>query len=76
MAGNVREWVADPWHPDYTSAPANGSVWGGGDASLRVVRGGSFRDPAAKLRSAAREAIAADYKDQVTGFRVVRRLAR
>ena len=74
MAGNVREWVADPWHSDYQNAPRDGSVWAGGEAGLRVVRGGSFADPAGKLRSAAREGLPVEQRDRLTGFRVARRL--
>ena len=40
MAGNVWEWVADPWHGDFVGAVADGSTWDGGDAGLRVIRGG------------------------------------
>ena len=38
--GNVWEWCEDNWHADYTGAPQDGSVWQGGDISLRVLRGG------------------------------------
>ncbi len=27
MHGNVYEWVADCWHPDYVGAPADGRAW-------------------------------------------------
>src|SRR5262249_449287 len=42
MHGNVWEWVEDNWHPHYQGAPTDGSVWQGGDSSLRVQRGGSW----------------------------------
>ena len=43
MSGNVREWCADHWHENYNGAPTDGSAWvTGGDASRRVVRGGSW----------------------------------
>jgi formylglycine-generating enzyme required for sulfatase activity len=42
MHGNVWEWCEDNWHADYNGAPEDGSVWPGGDASLRVLRGGSW----------------------------------
>ena len=46
MHGNVYEWCADPWHDNYEGAPTDGSVWDGGNTSLRVLRGGSwYYDP-------------------------------
>ena len=48
MHGNVWEWVEDPWHDNYRGTPpTDGSTWReGGDASRRVVRGGSwYYDP-------------------------------
>ena len=39
MAGNVWEWVADPYHADYTGAPTDGSAWEPGDEAVRGVRG-------------------------------------
>ena len=45
MSGNVDEWCADHWHENYNGAPNDGSAWvTGGDASRRVVRGGSWYD--------------------------------
>jgi formylglycine-generating enzyme required for sulfatase activity len=72
--GNVWEWVADNWHPNYLSAPAGVSAWTGGDASLRVVRGGSWSSGAAALRSANRECFPVDHRDYNIGFRVLRTL--
>ncbi|MGE0384699.1 MAG: SUMF1/EgtB/PvdO family nonheme iron enzyme [Gammaproteobacteria bacterium] len=69
MVGNVREWVADAWHDSHAGAPADGSARSGG--TMRVVRGGSFRNGADALRSAAREPRPADGSDDETGFRVV-----
>jgi len=72
MAGNVREWVQDSWYPDYVGAPVDGSARGSDDDPLGVVRGGSYKDPGTKLRSAARESLGRHHRDKVTGFRVVR----
>jgi eukaryotic-like serine/threonine-protein kinase len=58
MHGNVAEWCRDLFRPDAKEGP-------------RVIRGGSFRDPASAARSAARERLAPlDRRDWV-GFRVV-----
>jgi formylglycine-generating enzyme required for sulfatase activity len=44
MEGNVWEWVEDIWHDSYEGAPADGSAWlQGGDATYRVIRGGSWQ---------------------------------
>ncbi|MDM8559830.1 SUMF1/EgtB/PvdO family nonheme iron enzyme [Candidatus Parabeggiatoa sp. HSG14] len=38
-AGNVREWIFDSWHKDYTNAPNDGRIWAeGADKSYRVLR--------------------------------------
>jgi formylglycine-generating enzyme required for sulfatase activity len=44
MLGNVREWVADCWHSDYTAAPSTGfPAWTTEcDKEFRVNRGGSY----------------------------------
>ncbi len=42
MAGNAWEWCMDNWHGNYNGAPVDGSAWGGGDTSYRVLRGGSW----------------------------------
>ena len=74
VAGNVREWVADAWIENYGGAPGDGSARSG-PGSLRVVRGGSYRDTLPKLRSAARDKLDSNTKDAVTGIRLVRELA-
>lgn len=71
LYGNVWEWVQDCWHPDYSGAPADGRVWGGGECSHHVVRGGGWDTPAEQLRSALRGSYRTDDKDVNTGFRVV-----
>ena len=70
MLGNAREWVADAWHASYAKASADGSAQSNGDGR-QVVRGGSYADRAAALRSAARVALNAT-GDAYTGFRVAR----
>ncbi|PZN81345.1 MAG: formylglycine-generating enzyme family protein [Candidatus Methylumidiphilus alinenensis] len=54
-SGNVWEWTADGWHDNYEGAPDDGSAWvTGGDAGLRVWRGGSWSIGPVGVRSAYR----------------------
>ena len=70
--GYLWEWCADPWHADYEGAPVDGSAWNdGGDASKRVVRGGSWKDPAERLTSYFRLGIPATTRDAGLGLRCV-----
>jgi formylglycine-generating enzyme required for sulfatase activity len=72
MHGNVWEWCQDNYHADYTGAPADGSAWlAEGGAALRVIRGGSQRDPASDLRSARRLPSFYGAGNYNFGFRVV-----
>ncbi len=74
MHGNVWEWCADSWHENYRGAPEDGSVWQGGDASLRVLRGGSWYDIPRDLRAAYRNGYTTDYRYDNLGFRLARTL--
>ncbi|MCC7412968.1 MAG: SUMF1/EgtB/PvdO family nonheme iron enzyme [Gammaproteobacteria bacterium] len=71
-AGNVAEWVRDCYHPNYDGAPNDGSVWEGGDCSVRVIRGGSFASPPKSIRSPKRDKHKADGALETIGIRVVR----
>ena len=75
LHGNVCEWTADVWHPDYAGAPANGSPWVlGGDQGRRVIRGGAWDYLPRLLRSAWRDALPqTDHRDNV-GFRLAQTL--
>ena len=73
-AGDAAEWVEDCWNPSYRSAPDDGSAATSGDCSLRVLRGGSFGDKAAALRSSARFRYDVDVRYYANGFRVARDL--
>ena len=75
MIGNVREWVADAWYPDYANAPSDGSARSSATVSARAVRGGSYSDGVLPLKSAARLGLEAGAQDATTGVRVVRDLA-
>jgi formylglycine-generating enzyme required for sulfatase activity len=71
MHGNVWEWCADHWHDDYQGAPIQGQAWiKGGQSHLRSLRGGSWADHPAQVRSASRSGYPADGLNRMIGFRV------
>ena len=72
LAGNVEEWVYDCYHKDYAGAPSDGSVFEGGDCSVRVTRGGAYSSGPKALRSAARSKFRYDAGNDSIGIRVVR----
>lgn len=69
MHGNVWEWCDDVFHESYVGAPTNGSAWWTGATTDRVLRGGSWVDPAGFLRSAFR--LGNRSQTSSCGFRVV-----
>jgi formylglycine-generating enzyme required for sulfatase activity len=72
MHGLVWEWCADPWHKNYSLAPADGRVWeNGGDEHRRVLRGGSWSFSSVLCRSASRSWNESDGGLRICGFRVV-----
>lgn len=72
ISGNVAEWVYDCYHKDYQGAPTDGSVWEGGDCSMRVVRGGAYISPPKSVRSAKRDKLRADKGNDSVGIRLLR----
>jgi len=78
MLGNVWQWVEDCWHGNYLSAPSDGTAWSGGDCTRHIIRGGSWSNVPAFVRSAARGHVATDGHDfdysNDAGFRVARNL--
>ncbi len=75
MHGNVWEWVEDCWNDEYgADAPRDGKPALTGDCAGHVLRGGSWEDSAADLRSAARVASAATDRSWSDGIRVAREL--
>jgi len=77
MHGNVWEWTADCWHPDYGAAPVDGAFWltnNGGNCERRVVRGGGWNFEPEFLRSAYRFWTKPDIAYFNQGFRLARTL--
>ena len=74
MLGNVWEWTEDCWNASYSGAPSDGAAWLRGDCAQRVVRGGSWSTVPRFVRSATRHKNPADFRDNLTGFRVARNL--
>jgi formylglycine-generating enzyme required for sulfatase activity len=77
MIGNVWEWMADCYRPDFTDAPTDGSAWGdGGACGVVVDRGGGFSSLIpGNLRPANRSrAPSPDNAAYSLGFRVARDL--
>lgn len=54
VLGNVWEWLADCYHESYEGAPSDGRAREDSCEGKRVVRGGSYGDGSALLRSAYR----------------------
>ncbi len=78
MLGNVWQWTADCWHPTYDGAPTDGRAWTDGDCRRHVLRGGSWSNLPALVRSAARMAGGNTDRDRdyasYAGFRLARSL--
>lgn len=70
MAGNVSEWVADCYQPNYRGAPEDTSVWSDGDCQQKVMRGGSWFDIMRLMRPAGRYRHPANASQNDWGFRV------
>jgi formylglycine-generating enzyme required for sulfatase activity len=71
MSGNVWEWTADKYSPDYYGLSPNVNPLGPEGGDLKVVRGGSFMDGPVDLRSAARLGLKPDQGYNDVGFRCV-----
>lgn len=73
MAGNARQWVHD-WYDEnyYVSSAASGmpvNPVGPAEGAERVIRGGSFKDPAVFIRTASRLKHEPDSPGENRGFR-------
>ena len=74
MHGDTWDWCEDVWNPTYDGAPGDGAVWRTGDASMRVLRGGSWYYSPQHCRSAMRFRSFLRYRGINTGFRLARTL--
>jgi formylglycine-generating enzyme required for sulfatase activity len=72
MNGSVWEWVSDCWHSSYEGAPADGKAWDQADCGVRVLRGGSWREPAPTAAAPSRSRQDAGARQSQNGFRVAR----
>ena len=72
MHGNVSEWCQDSYHDNYNGAPVDGSSWDSeGEQKNRVLRGASWYDHAAYLRSAQRGRVTPGFRYELWGLRIV-----
>ena len=68
--GDVCEWVADAWHPNYIGAPQDGRPWLASGDARRVIRGGAWDYLPRLLRSSWRDWRLAQHRADNVGFRV------
>ncbi len=72
MAGNVREWVNDWYYEDYYSISPPDNPLGPNGGSIKVLRGGGWRNGEIFLSVTDRAAYAQDtFRDNDVGFRCV-----
>lgn len=75
MLGNVCEWTADTWHPNYHGAPDDGSSWTDeGKSNCRTIRGGAWDHLPRVLRASWRDWAPEQARWDNLGFRVARTL--
>jgi len=74
MLGNVWEWCADHWHPNYLGAPDDGRSWinpAADEHEQKLLRGGSWYDYPRCCRSAYRDHFDPDVVSGSVGIEVV-----
>jgi iron(II)-dependent oxidoreductase len=69
MAGNVSEWVADWFDPEYYRRGETHNPTGPSQGTDKVFRGGSWNEDPEVARSAGRNAGAPDHRSYLIGFR-------
>lgn len=69
MAGNVSEWVADWFDPEYYRAKEDHNPTGPRQGQDKVFRGGSWNEDPEVARSAGRNAAGLDHWSYLIGFR-------
>jgi formylglycine-generating enzyme required for sulfatase activity len=72
MHGYVWEWCADSWSPNHAEAKSDGQPRVSKTEKQRVIRGGSWGDPADVSRSAFRKGEPRSQRRDRIGFRCVK----
>ena len=70
-AGNVAEWTLDDWQPGYEGAPTDGSAAKNASSNEKVYRGGAWNYPPKELKSATRDWLNKDDRNNTVGFRLI-----
>jgi formylglycine-generating enzyme required for sulfatase activity len=73
MAGNVRQWCWDRYLSTYYKTSPTNNPLGPDTGSSRTLRGGNWNLTSATARCFSRTSVSPTQKDDLTGFRCVRR---
>lgn len=76
LRGNLFEWTADCWNPNYIGLPLDGSPRTTGDCRSRVLRGGSWFSAPDQQRLTFRNRFNGNHRSSAFGFRVARSIER